>query len=59
MNEMVRLRWWLNRGLHAHVSYPDGSWERRTWRGDPYWEIDALVRQLEREYGSTNVQVDP
>jgi hypothetical protein len=46
----VRLRWWQAGGLHAHVTYPDGSWERHVWKADSWWEIDALVSTLQRDY---------
>ena len=55
----VKIRHWEAGGLHAHVTYPDGSWLRRTWKARSYWEIDALIRDHEVEYGKVNVQVNP
>lgn len=55
----VKVTWWHAGGLHAHITYPDGSWLRRTWKANEYWEIDVLRLDLEREYGRTNVQVSP
>jgi hypothetical protein len=54
---VVRMKWWHAGGLHAHVTYPDGSWERRTWKADQWWEVDALARRLKQDYGAINVQV--
>lgn len=57
MIEPVKIRHWEAGGLHAHVTYPDGMWERMTWKAGSWWEIDALIRELENEYGKVNVQV--
>jgi len=53
----VKIRHWEAGGLHAHVTYPDGSWLRRTWNAGSWWEIDALIRQTEEDYGKANVLV--
>lgn len=50
------LTWWHAGGLHAHVSYPDGSWMRRTWRAHEYFEIDALAWDLKDKYESVDVK---
>ena len=58
MSASCKVTWWLAGGLHAHVTYPDGDWERRVWSAEKWWEIDALVRELETTYGKTNVWVN-
>ncbi len=57
--EPVKLSWWHAGGLHAHVTYPDGSTLHRVWKADHYWELDSLRLDLEREFGKVNVQVTP
>lgn len=53
----VRVRWWEAGGLHAHVTHPDGMWEHLIWKAGSYWEVDALVIDLEKTYGEENVEV--
>ncbi len=53
---VVKLSWWHAGGLHAHVTYPDGSTLHRIWPKDSWWEIDALRFELEREYESVDVK---
>lgn len=53
----VKLRWWHAGGLHAHVTYPDGSWMHRVWPASDYWEIDTLRFELEAQY--KHVEVTP
>lgn len=52
----VTVSWWHAGGLHAHVTYPDGSWMRRTWKASDYWEVDALVYDLKDQYASVDVK---
>lgn len=58
-NGTARLRWWVAGGLHAHVTYPDGSWLRQVWKlvggSEPWWEIDALRSDLEKRGYSVDV----
>lgn len=58
----ARMTFWRAGGLHAHITHPDGVYEHLTWRlvgGDiPWWEIDALTRELEDTYGKGNVEVN-
>lgn len=53
----VHVRYWKAGGWHLHVRYPDGSWERRVWTADKWYEVDIFCRTLEHLYGEQNVSV--
>jgi hypothetical protein len=42
------VRWWEAGGLHVHITYPDGSWERRVFKRDDWHSVDALVLDVKR-----------
>lgn len=53
---VAKLSWWHAGGLHAHVTYPDGSTMHRIWPKDSYWEIDALRFELEDRFEYVDVK---
>lgn len=53
----VTVRIWTAGGIHAWVTYPDGSWEHRVWKAAAYWEADSLIIGLVKTYGKDKVTV--
>jgi hypothetical protein len=52
----AKLSWWHAGGLHAHVTYPDGSTMHKVWPAASWWEIDALRMELENEFQYVDVK---